>query len=805
MRYLFIVFACCFLGNVLIAQESYILEIRTVSEETNTALAFVNLQIEGTDLGGTSDENGNWRVRVPAGKTVVLASFIGYEDEKATVDISGDTRLTLSLYSIAEQLETVIVSDDDASERIERPLMGVERLSMKQIQTLPVALGEVDVFRSLQLLSGVSSAGEASNGLSVRGGTIDQNLVLLDGAPIFTPTHLFGLFSVFTPDAVGAVDLYRANIPSRFGGRIASVVDVRSRIPNTEKFKMQGGIGIVSSHLSIETPVTKDKKLQLLAAGRGGFNDFVFGLVERLKNTRSWFADGTLKLRYRASEKNIFTLSGFYSKDFYQIDLLNSFGGIVAESNQYDYFTLNGSAEWLLLFNDRTSMQTRLVSSNHQPKILFPQEDTDFVIEYGSKIRYTSLQTTLDHLTNTGHHFSGGIQLLRYDLQPGSLDPGGSTAVRPINLEKEQGVEASLFVEDEWKMSKNLTLSLGLRFTQFMQLGPGEQRTYEPGAELSPESLTATTRFSAGQTMQTYNGWEPRLGLSYRMSPRSSIKAAYALNRQYLQNIFNSTTPLPTSRWAVSDNNIVPQQAQLYSAGLYHLMGRGKYEISLEGYYRTIDNLLEYKPGAEFFLNPTVETDILQGEGEAYGIEIGIHKHKGTLTGQLNYAYARVRNRVAGGSFSNTINRGEWYDGYFDQPHTFNSSITIDDGKTHRVSLNLVVQSNRPYTIPNGFVEVDNLSVPLFLERNNARLPVYHRLDFSWTIHNPNMKKSRWVGDWTFTVYNLYGRKNAYNIYYQPRQAGSPSNIFGSSPLGSYQLTIFGAPIVSLAYSFKFS
>jgi hypothetical protein len=255
----------------------------------------------------------------------------------------------------------------------------------------------------------------------------------------------------------------------------------------------------------------------------------------------------------------------------------------------------------------------------------------------------------------------------------------------------------------------------------------------------------------------------------------------------------------------VSDNNVVPQQAALVSGGLYLLPGKGKYQISLEGYYRKIDDLLEYKPGAEFFLNPTVETDLIQGQGRAYGIELGVTKKTGVLTGQINYSFARSENRVEGPTFETSVNGGNWYNGYFDQPHTLNTNLTLDDGKTNRISLNFVVQSNRPYTVPNGFLTIDNQPIPIFLERNNDRLPTYHRLDFSWTIHNPQMVKRRWVGDWTVTIYNLYGRKNAYNIYYQPREAGSPSQVFGSSPLGSYRLTIFGAPIASLTYSFKFS
>jgi len=687
MKFQSILFLLLF-GGLLTAQ-TYQVNIITTNAADDTPLGFVNVQIEGTSLNGTTDDQGELRLDIPAGNVNILTSFVGFESKTTPFSVTGVARVVIAMEPGAQQLTTVTVSSNDASDRMERPLMGVERLSIAEIEVLPVALGEVDVFRGLQLLSGVNSAGEASNGLSVRGGTIDQNLVLLDGAPIFTPTHLFGLFSVFTPDAIGSVDLYRANIPSRYGGRVSSVLDVRSRTPSSDKFKMQGGIGLVSSHLSVETPLDKNKKFQLLVAGRGGFNDFVFGLVERLKNTKSQFVDGTLKLRYNANENNIVTLSGFYSKDFYQIDLEN-----------------------------------RL---------------------------------------------------------------------------------ASIFAEDEWKIGENFTVSAGLRYTLFAQLGAGDQRDYGDSEIRDRDFLVNTTTFGAGETMQTYGGFEPRLGLNYQLSDRVSLKAAYAITRQYLQNIYNATTPLPSSRWKVSDNNIEPQTASLVSGGVYLLPGAGKYQFSVEGYYRNIDNLLEYKPGAEFFLNPTVETDIIQGEGQAYGVEFGVTKKTGKLTGQLNYSYARSRNRVSGPTFATSVNGGEWYNGYFDQPHTLNTNLTLDDGKTNRISLNFVVQSNRPYTVPNGFLRLDGQTVPIFLERNNDRLPTYHRLDFSWTIHNPKMIKRRWVGDWTVTVYNLYGRQNAFNIYYQQRGTGAQNPIFGSSPLGSYQLTIFGAPIASLTYSFKFS
>ena len=787
----------------LSAQTSYSVTVIVTDGEDAAPLPFVNVQVANSAQGGMTDDDGRYIFRIPSGKATILVSSVGYAPYKTSVDIQAPLTLEVALVPSAALLETVTVSSDDASRRLEQPLMGVERLSIKDIELLPVALGEVDVFRGLQLVSGVNSAGEASNGLSVRGGTIDQNLVLLDGAPVFTPTHLFGLFSVFTPDAVGSVDLYRANIPARFGGRVTSVVDVRTRNPGSDKLKLQGGIGLVSSRLSVETPLTRNKKLRLLAAGRVGLNDFIFSAFERLKQTKSKFGDGTVKLQYRPNDGHIFTGSVFYSRDFYQLNLINNLGGVAAATNRYNYSTLNATAEWLRIFSEATSLRTRLVSSDHQPGIDFPPLAEGPTIKYSSRIQYRSVESGLSHLTDGGHALTGGVQLLQYDIAPGTLDPNESPTIVGVQLPDERAVEASAYLEDEWTVSEALTLSVGLRYTRYLQLGPGEQRVYPGEEELLPGSFTERVNFGSGEIMTDYGGFEPRLGLSYKLSARTSFKAAYAVNRQYLQNIFNSTTPLPSSRWKVSDNNVRPQVSRLYSAGLYQLLGE-RFELSLEGYYREIDQLLEYKPGAEFFLNPTVEVDLLQGQGRAYGAELGIKKTAGTLTGQVNYSYARAQNQVVGSSLTTTINQGAWYNGYFDQPHTVNTNLSFDDGRTHRLSLNFVAQSNRPYSIPNGFIDIDGQSAPIFLERNNARLPVYHRLDLSWTIHNANMKQRRWVGDWTLTFYNLYGRKNAYNVYYQPRRDGANADVFGGSPLGSYQLTIFGAPIVSLSYSFKF-
>ncbi len=792
-------------GLRLSAQEGSAFTIQVFIRDTVTRepLSYVNVQLANTPQGGMTDEGGRYTFTVTSPKVTLLVSSVGYEPVRHRLDLTASGRVDVALVPTSTSLETVTVSSESSRLRMLQPIMGVERLGIREIEQLPVALGEVDVFRGLQLVSGVSSAGEASNGLSVRGGTIDQNLVLQDGAPVFTPTHLFGLFSVFTPDAVGSVDLYRANVPARFGGRVASVLEVRTRNPTADKLKIQGGVGLVSSRLSLETPITRDKRLKVLVAGRVGLNDFVFRAFERLKNTRSRFGDATVRLRFTADERNIFSFSGFFSSDFYELDLINNFAGITAETNRYRYSTRNASLEWLHQFGENTYLRTQLVNSDHVPRVGFPEADRGTEIEFRSGIHYRSLLTELSRVTGSGHRLVGGLSLVNYLIEPGQLSPNGSEQVVAVSLEDEQAAEISAYVEDEWAPLDRLTLSAGLRYSQYLQLGPGEERVYPDGERL-PGGYESAENYASGAVMSRYGGFEPRLGLTFQLSDNTSFKAAYALNRQYLQNIFNSTTPLPSSRWKVSDNNVRPQVSRLYSAGLFRVLGKG-YEVSLEGYYRSIDQLLEYKPGAEFFLSPRVETDLLQGEGKTYGAEIGIRKGGGNFTGQMNYTFARAFNRVEGPSLRSRINGGDWYRGYFDQPHTLNSAFTFDDGRTHRLSLNLVVQSNRPYSIPNGYLTLNQLYVPIFLERNNARLPLYHRLDVSWTIHNASMSKRRWIGDWTVTVYNLYGRKNAYNIYYQPRSGGGDAEVFGNSPLGSYRLTIFGSPIFSIAYSFKFS
>ena len=802
MKYslLFFLFTCCFLLHV--QAQDFELKIIVIDKDKSERIEFANVLITPCECGGPTDKDGVLTINLPSREYRVVTSCVGFQPDTSQVYLDKKkSKLIVSLETEDFQLENITVIGQSTRENIERTTMGVQQLSAEKMKLLPTAIGEVDILRSMTMLAGVGSAGEASNGLSIRGGSLDQNLVLLDRAPIFNPTHLFGLFSVFTPEAVAGVELYRANMPAKYGGRISSVVDVKVKNPNAEKLTLTGGVGLASNRISIETPIVKNK-LSVLASSRFFFNDFLFARIERLKNTQAKFWDGTLKLKFRANEKNIFFLTGFTSYDFYQLDISSKINTITATSNQYKYATLNGTLNWLHTFGNDANLRTTLVSSSYRPQILFPQEGTENVIRFDSKIQYKSLQSEYFKDLNAFWSYTAGVQVDRTVLSPGSLLPDGAEGLEKTELPDENNYELSAFSNVDWTPTEKMALSFGLRFTQYLLVGAHEEAEYE---DPEKENMTAVIAYSKGEIVKTYNGLEPRLGMRWKVSDNTSLKASYSLTRQYLQNIYNSTTPLPTSRWKTADAHIEPQTGNTYSLGIYHNTKNSKITLSAEGYFRTIDNVLGYKPGADFFLQQFIERDVLQGKARTYGLEFNFEKQGGNVDGWFNYTWSRSRQKFEAGPINTRINNNEWFNSDFDRPHVFNGTLNYKLNNFNTWSFNFTFQTGRPYSIPNATFVIDNIPIPVFLERNNARLPAYHRLDFSWRIHNISTKKEkRWKGDWIFTVYNLYSRKNAFNRYFGGRQNGRFGAVFGGGPLGAYQVSIFNSTVVSLTYSFKF-
>jgi hypothetical protein len=783
-----------------IQAQDFDLKVIAIDKNNSNQINFATVFISPCQCGGSTKSEGFFTINLPQNEYRVITSCIGFQSDTSDVFLDKNLTLTIALDSKGYTLKDITISGQSTRQNIERTVMGVQQLSADNIKMLPTAIGEVDVLNSLTMLPGVSSAGEASNGLSVRGGSLDQNLVLLDYAPIFNPTHLFGVFSVFTPEAVGGVELYRANMPAKYGGRISSVVDVKVKNPDAEKLTLTGGIGFVSSRLSVETPIIKNK-LSLLAAARVSFNDFIFNRINKLKNTRANFWDGTLKLKFQANEKNSFFLTGFFSHDFYQLDISSRINTITASSNQYDYSTLNGTLNWLHTFGSKSFLRTTLVRSDFTPKILFPQQGSAHVVKFESRIQYYSLQSEVFKTLNPEWDYSGGIQIDKTTLSPGSLLPGKIENIEKVELPDENGVELSTFANVNWVPSQKIAFSLGLRYTQFLLLGPYEQAEYD---DVEKENLTSIIAHPKGEIVKSYGGLEPRFGMRWKVSENTSLKASYSLTRQYLQNIYNSTTPLPTSRWKTSDIHIAPQSGHTYSLGVYQNIKNNKITMSLESYFRTINNVLDYKPGADFFLQNFIEKDVLQGKARNYGLEFNFEQPNGPVNGWFNYTWSRSIRKFEAMEIKNRINNNEWFSSDFDRPHVFNGTINFKLNDFNVFSFNFIYQTGKPYTLPNAVFLVNNISIPVFLERNNGRLPDYHRLDFSWRIHNiTTQKENRWKGDWIFTVYNLYNRKNAFNRYFgsSSGQLGAVSN---GGPIGAYQLSIFSAALISLTYSFKF-
>lgn len=762
---------------------------------TGEPISNVAIRINFDKTGLYTDSTGTFTIMLTESDYSIVISRLGYRPFRTKLHLDKNIRLDIKLLSVAKELEEVVISTQSVDENVSRPLLGVTQMNIKTIKKLPAIMGEVDVLRSLQMLPGVTSVGEASNGVNIRGGAVDQNLILLDDAPIFNPTHLFGLFSVFPPDAVSSMDLYKGTTPARFGGRAASVLDISMSNPSLDKFKLLGGISFVANRLTADIPLVKDK-VGLLVTGRGAFNDFAFQWgPQKLKNIRANFGDAAAKLFWRINEKNTFSLSNYFSTDFFQTDLLGGINNINSIATQYNYHTLNFTARWFHVLNDRLNMQTTAVYSKYRPKILLPELNSDNKVSIGSEIFQRQAKTNINYNPNKRHKMEFGANLTHYQLQPGSLDPGTNDRVNSINIPNEYGLEIGLHAEDEITLSPKTTVSVGLRYSYFMALGPATVRSYAAGGPKNEATIVDSTTYGSGKILQTYGGFEPRVGLRYNIDELSSVKFGYNLMRQYLQVVSNTTTPLPTSRWKMSDAHIRPQVSQLWTVGYFKNLKSNIYEFSVEAYYRATQNILDFKPGADFLLQNYIETQVLQGLSKSYGVELMATKKKGELTGWVNYTYSRVFNLVnEGPRFTERINDGNWYPANFDRPHNVNMSLNFNENKYHSLSFTFTYGTGRPYTIPNGFVSFQGKAYPYYAERNQGRIKDYHRLDFSWQINNPSLKDRRWVGSWIFTVYNLYGRKNQYSVFLKTQ----------GTAYTTYQLQIFAAPIVSLAYNFKF-
>jgi TonB-dependent Receptor Plug Domain/CarboxypepD_reg-like domain len=783
------------LGNLCLpAYSQYTLKGIILDADTKEALFGATILFESGIEPMVADLNGKFKVSTGLTSIGFTIQYVGFKSQYHKVDLTKQKSVfEILLAKDANLLNEVEVVANTVVQDLNRPILGVNSLNIKTINKLPTALGETDILKGLQMLPGVSSVGEASNGLNIRGGTTDQNLILLDNAPIFNPTHMFGLFSAFPSDGISSLELYKGNIPAKYGGRSASVLDISLKNPSLHTFSMNGGISVVSEKLSVELPLIKDK-LGLMIAGRASFNDFVLPIISpKFREMKSNFGDVAAKMFFKVNSKNTLALGNYQSYDFFQTELLGSVDNLNAEVSQYKYKTNNTSLKWNLATGKTGYFETVLVHAIYQPDILFPELTSSNKIEVNQGIQYNEAKTAYKfNLKN--HLLDIGLDAVKYAINPGRLEPNASTSVSAKTSQKEFGLETAAFISDEFKVGNSLEFSAGLRYSFFSNLGPTVVRKYEIGQPLADNNVISEQKTEKNKIAKSYGGLEPRLGIRLALSDRTNLKFGYNVSRQYLQQISNTTTPLPTSRWKLSDTHIHPQVSQLYALGLTQDTKNKTFQLGLEVYYRSTAHVVDYKPGANFFLKDFPETELLQGVNKSYGIEIMASKEKGSSTGWLNYTYARSLNKVSGPSEQESINNGVYYPANYDRPHTLNASIIIGQGKHHDFSFNFTYSTGRPFTSPQGYIEYNNNLLPYYGDRNNQRIPAYHRLDFAWNIYNPKMnEKKRFKGNWAFSVYNLYGQKNAYSVFYRAE----------NKRLNPYKLVIFGSPIPSLAYKFK--
>jgi len=740
--------------------------------------------LELSGVGATSNVYGFYSLTLPEGNYTLEYSFVGYIPIKKSISLTQNVKMDIELASNTEVLNEVVITANKEDQNVTKNEMSVTKITTKEIEAIPVIFGEKDIIKVMQLTPGVKSAGEGNSGFFVRGGAADQNLILLDEAPVYNASHLLGFFSVFNSDVIKDATLYKGGMPAKYGGRASSVMDIKTIDGNSKKLGVKGGIGLISSKLTVEAPIVKDKG-SFVVSGRRTYADVFLKLSrdKELRDNKLYFYDLTAKANYSISDKDRIFISGYFGRDNL------AFG----QTFSFDWGNKTGTLRLNHIFSDKLFSNTSLIFSDYSYKIVEKSGSKPLVIS--SVIRDFNFKQDFGYYLNDKNTLEFGFNAIYHKFIPGTLSEGETNTLK---LDDKNAIESAIYIQNNSEISSVFSLNYGLRYSQFNLVGPGTKYEFDERG-----NVVSKQKYSKGQGIQQYQGIEPRINAKYQLSDVSSIKASYNRNYQYMHLLSNSTSAQPNDIWVPSSNNIKPLIADQFALGYFRNFKHNMYTFSLEGYYKNFQNQLDYKDGASLFLNETVENQLVFGRGYAYGLEFLLKKTKGKFTGWVGYTYSRSFKKIP------EINGGSAYPAKQDRIHDISIVGMYSFNERVKLAVNWVYYTGNAVTFPSGKYEINGQLVPYYTERNGYRMPNYHRMDIGLTLDGKKYKTTRdantgeemrvekkILSSWNFSVYNLYSNENAYTITFR-QSANNPTQS------EAVQTTLFKI-VPSVTYSFKF-
>ncbi len=752
--------------------------------KTGEPVPGASVYIEKPRIGVTTDQNGYYSITLPRGKHILNIQSLGMRDIKRQIVLYSDGKMNIEVTGSIMSLKKVVISSQKMS-NVRGAIMGVQKLDIKTVKQVPVVFGEADVLRAVTTLPGVKTVGEASTGLNIRGGAADQNLILFNDATIYNPAHFFGMFSAFNPELINNIELYKSSIPANFGGRLASVLDINSREGNKKEFTGSAGIGLLTSRVNIEGPIVQDKSSFILG-GRSTYSNWLFDrLPDQYKNSKANFYDVNFIANHQINKNNTIYLTTYLSKDQFN---LNS-------DTAYGYSNKNIALKWKHIFNNKQNASFTIGKDQYEYAINSQRLPLS-AYQVGFDIQQSYFKALFNYNYSSKHSFEYGLSALYYTLHPGTYEPLGSKSlvIKDV-VAPEQALETALFFSDHYTITSNLKLDAGLRLTAFNSIGTQSINEYPVGVPRTEDNILRSVTYGAGKIIKTYGGPEYRLGLRYVIDETLSVKAGYNTQQQFIHSLSNTNAMAPTDIWKLSDPNIKPQTGDQISLGIYKNLHSNTIETSLEVYYKNINNYLDYKSGAKLVMNHHIETDVIETQGKAYGVEFLVKKIAGKLNGWISYTWSRVLLKANDPTAGEIINRGQYYPSNYDKPHDLTIIANYKFSHRFSISMNSNYSTGRPITLPISVFSYGGSMRTLYADRNAYRIPDYFRTDFSMNIEGNHKVHQLTHNSWSIGVYNLTGRKNPYSIYY----------VSENGAVNGYKLSIFGnaIPYINLNINFK--